>query len=241
MGGPPFDIADIRALTFDCYGTLIDWETGLLAVLRPWADREGIGDLDDDALLRAYSGIEPVVQSEHPATPYPAILREVMRRLGARFGAVATHEDGDALARSVGDWPAFADTPAALSRLKKRFTLVIVSNVDRASFERSNTRLGVEFDAIVTAEDVGGYKPSLAHFHRALEILNGAGIAGSQVLHVAESLYHDHVPAKSLGLATAWIKRSVHGSSRATRSPGSPIEPDMRFPTLAALADAILR
>ena len=235
-----FDFSTVRALTFDCYGTLIDWETGLLAVLRPWAEREALAATSDATLLGAYSDIEPIVQRETPGAHYSDILREVMRRFALRHSASATKADCDALAASVGEWPAFADTPEALKRLKQRFKLVIVSNVDRASFARTNRLLGVEFDAIVTAEDVGSYKPAPGHFDRAIAELGALGVDRSQILHVAESLYHDHVPAKSLGLPTAWIKRTVQGSSRATRPPEMPVTPDMTFSTLGAFADAAL-
>lgn len=234
------DFSTIQALTFDCYGTLIDWETGLLSVLRPWADREELADISDNGLLAAFSLTEPLVQTEWPAAQYPTILQEVMRRLANQFEAAASETDCIALAESVGNWPAFADTPGSLARLKSRFRLVIVSNVDRASFARSRERLGVEFDAIVTAEDVGSYKPAFGHFHRALAILSEMGIESANIVHVAESLYHDHVPAKTLGLRSAWIGRTRKGSSRATRAPESPVTPDMTFATLAAFADAAL-
>ncbi len=233
------DFSTVRALTFDCYGTLIDWETGLLNTLRPWADREGVA-LSDDALLAAYSQIEPIVQTEMPSALYPSILRDVMRRLASRLGGTATADDCDALAKSVGDWPAFSDSTDALARLKRRYKLVIVSNVDRASFVRSNARIGVAFDAIVTAEDVGSYKPATGHFEHAFAALSDLGVHRSEILHVAESLYHDHVPAKALGMPTAWIRRRVEGSSRATRAPALPIEPDMTFATMAAFAEAAL-
>ncbi|MCB9854627.1 MAG: haloacid dehalogenase type II [Phycisphaerales bacterium] len=234
------NLSHIRALTFDCYGTLIDWETGLLSVLRPWADREGLADISDDGLLAAFSLTEPRVQAEWPTARYPTILREVMRQLANHFEVTASDADCETLAESVGDWPAFADTPDAMARLKARFKLVIVSNVDRASFARTQERIGIEFDAIVTAEEVGSYKPAFGHFHRALDLLGALGVDKSQVLHVAESLYHDHVPAKALELRTAWIKRTRKGSSRATRTPESPVVPDMTFPTLDAFANAAI-
>ncbi len=234
------DFTNVRALTFDCYGTLIDWETGLLAVLRPWADQSGLTDVDDTRLLAAFSRLEPVTQAENPTAKYPEILHRVMRRLADSMGVGAGEADCEALANSVGDWPAFADSPAALSRLKERYKLIIVSNVDRASFARSNERLGVAFDAIITAEDVGSYKPGPGHFHSAMDWLRAQKIERSALLHVAESLYHDHVPAKALGLRTIWIRRRREGVSRATRAPDAPVTPDATFATLGEFADSIL-
>ncbi|MCA9255514.1 MAG: HAD-IA family hydrolase, partial [Phycisphaerales bacterium] len=226
--------------SFDCYGTLIDWETGLLAVLRPWADRSGLSEVNDTRLLAAFSQLEPIMQSENPTALYPEILHQVMRRLADSMGAVASEADCEALATSVGDWPAFADSPAALSRLQERFKLIIVSNVDRASFARSNERLAVAFDAIIAAEDVGSYKPGPGHFQSAFDWLALQEIERSVLLHVAESLYHDHVPAKALGLRTIWIRRRREGASRATRAPDAPVTPDAAFATLGEFADSIL-
>lgn len=233
------EFRNIRAITFDCYGTLIDWETGLLGVLRPWAERENAKGLTDDALLEAFSQFEPMVESEMPTANYRNILRAVMPRVANHFRLHGTAADADRLATSVGDWPAFADTPGALARLKSRYRLVIVSNVDRASFAKTNEKLGVEFDAVITAEDVGSYKPSLGHFHRALETLTDWGIEQGSLLHAAQSLYHDIVPAQSLGIKTAWIdRRSGRTGSGATPSPMPEVVPDATYVTLAALADS---
>jgi 2-haloalkanoic acid dehalogenase type II len=242
-------LGSFRALTFDCYGTLIDWETGLLGVLRPWAARVGLGPAGrglDERLLGAFGVAEPKREMEEPIRLYPDVLRMVGRDIAAAMG-VAPNERaaaalGEALAASVGDWPAFADTPAALASLKRRCRLVIVSNVDRASFARTNRRLGVEFDAVVTAEDVRWYKPALAHFRAALATLEGMGVAEREVLHVAQSLFHDHGPAKSMGLATCWIRRgrgrADEGAARVTREAAA-VRPDFEFETLAELAAAM--
>lgn len=163
-------LADFRVLTFDCYGTLIDWEAGLLAALHVWlARREGVAPADD-ALLAAFGAIEPAIQAEHPALPYPEVLGRSLHALGGQLGVTVTDDDARAFGASIGDWPAFPDTPAALQALARRCRLVVVSNVDRASFARSHARLGVAFDAIVTAQDVGSYKPAPGHFRRALDV-----------------------------------------------------------------------
>ncbi len=232
-----------RALTFDCYGTLIDWESGILAVLRRWADRAGAGGggrADDAALLAAFSRAEPAAEAAAPTALYPDILRDTMTRIGADLRAPVTAADQDALAMSVPNWTPFPDTVAALRRLKSRFRLVITSNVDRASFAGTARRLEVPFDAVITAQDAGAYKPALNHFHLAERTLrdNGWIADRAQWLHVAQSLYHDHVPAKSLGLRTAWVDRPT-GRSKGATPASSPVAPDIVVRSLAELADAL--
>ena len=226
-----------KVLTFDCYGTLIDWERGLLEVLRPYLSS---GAATDDAILAAFSEAEPQCQREVPTALYPDVLRAAYDRVAARLGVAASPEGAEAMANSVGDWPPFDDTCAALQRLKHRCRLVIVSNVDRASFARTNEKLGVAFDAIITAEDAGGYKPALKHFQCAARRIDAWGVDRGEWLHVAQSLYHDHVPAKSMGLRTAWIHRRRDKSGwGATLPPGAPVTPDWVFGSLAEFADAI--
>jgi 2-haloacid dehalogenase len=229
------NLSDFRVLTFDCYGTLIDWESGILAQLRPWAQRSGIS-ADDAALLTAFSVAESDAQTERPGALYPEILRDAHARIAAHFGAKPDPGAAAAFGDSVGDWPAFLDSPGALKQLQEWHKLVIVSNVNRASFEKSQKKLGVEFDAIVTAEEVGAYKPDPRMFRRALEVAAGLGAAPQQVLHVAQSLFHDHVPAKKLGLASVWIRRpSPRGAFGAARDPGEPVTPDWTVSSLAEL------
>lgn len=232
-------ITDFKALTFDCYGTLIDWETGILNRLRPWADAGGI-DADDGALLAAYSQAESRCQQATPTAPYPDILRDVHRAIARRFGLPPDAHEADALARSVGDWPAFADTAAALQRFQRVFRLVIVSNVDQASFDRTRRKLGVAFDAVVTADQVGAYKPDPRMFLRAIEAVRALGIDRSGILHVAQSLYHDHVPAARLGLATVWVdRRRGKAGSGATPPPQTAVDPDFVVTSLRELADRL--
>ena len=232
-------LGDFRVLTFDCYGTLIDWETGILGVLRPWATRAGI-TADDAQLLAAFSEAESAAQRAAPGAIYPEILRDTHARMSNHFGVKPDARAAAAFGNSVGDWPAFRDTPDALRRLQRGHKLMIVSNVDRASFARTQPKLGVTFDAVVTAEEVGAYKPDLKMFHRALEICAGWGFSAKQILHVGQSLFHDHAPAKKLGLKSAWVKRpSPRGELGATRDPGEEVKPDLVVSSLAELADVI--
>ena len=200
------NLDDFEALSFDCYGTLIDWETGLVAVLREWATRRGL-QMDDQALITAYGSHEAAAERSRPGDAYPHILARSMRALGAELGAEVTDADADALARSVPDWPAFPDSPDALTALSERYKLLILSNVDRVSFAASNERLGVEFTSILTAEDIGSYKPSPRNFDALGAEARRLGIGTGKLLHVAQSLFHDHVPAKKAGLPTVWINR----------------------------------
>jgi 2-haloacid dehalogenase len=230
-------LTDFAALSFDCYGTLIDWETGILATLRPWAARHGLA-VTDDALLAEFSRIEPQLQAAAPATLYPDILADAFRLLGRYFGGAVSDAEASAFGQSVKDWPAFPDSATALAYLKRHYKLAILSNIDRASFAHSNRRLGVEFDLIVTAEDVGSYKPTPRNFEVLLERMAALDVPKERLLHTAESLYHDHVPAKRFGLATAWIyRRAAKGNFGATRAPEAPVNPDWQVTTLAELAD----
>jgi 2-haloalkanoic acid dehalogenase type II len=230
---------EFEALSFDCYGTLIDWESGLAAVLNPWAQSRGL-DLDNEALLAAYATHEAVAEADYPRDPYPEILARSMRALGAGLGAEVSAADAQQLARSVPDWPAFADSPVALAALGQRFTLIILSNVDTGSFAASARRLGVTFGSVLTAQDIGSYKPSPANFAALLAETARLGIGEGKLLHVAQSLWHDHVPAQQAGLPTAWInRRQDRPGGGATPAPQAPVTPDWEFPSLAALADAV--
>jgi len=226
-------LTDFDTLMFDCYGTLIDWESGLLAGIRPWLARERIAK-GDDAVLEAFGRIESDCERETPAKPYPGILADTLVRLAARLGAHASAADAASFGSSVGDWPAFADSPEALAYLKRHYRLVILSNVDRASFARSRVRLGVEFEHVYTAEDIGSYKPDPRNFEHALAGLADAGVDRRRILHTAQSLFHDHVPAKRAGLATMWIDRR-QGRPGAGATPPADAKPDWTVPSLAAM------
>jgi len=232
-------LTDFEALSFDCYGTLIDWEPGLLAALEPLLARASPRP-EADEVLQAYAEAEGAAEAAHPADPYPQILARCWSALAAQFGAGEDEAERERFAQSVGDWPAFPDSPQALARLKARYKLVILSNVDRASFAKSNRRLEVEFDRIITAQDLGSYKPDPRNFEALVEAVEALGVPRGKLLHVAQSLYHDHVPAKAMGLATAWIdRRAGQEGGGATLRPGTEIHPDFVFPTLGALADAV--
>jgi len=230
---------DFEALSFDCYGTLIDWETGLLEALAPLLARAATPPTRDE-VLEAYALAESEAEEKYPAEPYPQILSRVWLDLASHWDVPDDPLLRQAFAGSVGDWPAFPDTAEALERLKRRYKLIILSNVDRASFARTNRLLGVEFDRIITAQDLGSYKPDRRNFEALVTEVERMGIRREKLLHVAQSLYHDHVPAQAMGLSTAWIdRRSGKAAGGATRRPKADVRPDFVFPGLAALADAI--
>jgi len=235
-------LSDFTTLTFDCYGTLIDWEAGILAELRPWADARRV-PLSDDALLEVFGTTEASVEADHPTHRYPQILEEVLRRLSSRFHVITGDEAVRDFGQSVGRWPAFPDSPAALAYLKQHYKLVILSNVDHASFAKSNARLGVEFDRIITAQDVGSYKPDLRNFRYMIDdVSRTLGTAPHQILHTAQSIFHDVVPAKAVGLTTMWINRrkAVGGGWGATPAPavsGDATRPDYEVGSMGEFAD----
>jgi 2-haloacid dehalogenase len=231
------DLTDFDALSFDCYGTLIDWEAGIAAGLEPWARAAGL-DLDVEQLLVSYSAHEAAVEREHGDWLYTRVLAEAFRRTAAALGAAVSDEQAEAFGRSVPDWPAFGDSAAALQSLHQHYQLIIVSNVDRQSFAGSNARIDVDFDLIITAEDVGSYKPDLANFAALQAGAQERGV--TRLLHVAQSLFHDHVPAKQVGLPTVWInRRHDRWGWGATPDPGADVTPDWEFPSMAAFADAV--
>lgn len=225
-------------MSFDCYGTLIDWEAGIAAVLVPWARAHGLA-LTEEQLLEAYADCEAQAERETPSALYPDVLAASMRAVGARLGVAVSTDEALVLARSVPDWPAFPDSPAALGALAERYELIVLSNVDRASFAASNARLGVDFDAVVTAQDVGSYKPAPGNFAALLERAARMGIGEGRLLHVAQSLFHDHVPAKRAGLATVWIdRRRGRDGWGATPPPPEQVRPDWVFASMADFAAA---
>ncbi|MDE3134822.1 MAG: HAD-IA family hydrolase, partial [Acidobacteriota bacterium] len=181
------DLTGFKALSFDCYGTLIDWEAGIAAVLAPWAREQGL-ELSDEQLLLAYADNEAVAEREHPAALYPEVLATAFRQTGERLSAAVSDDWARRLGDSVPDWPAFPDSAEALARLARHYELIILSNVHRAGFAASNEHLHGDFAAVITAEDVGGYKPGPNHF-RALDAkLAQLGIERGKLLHVAQSL-----------------------------------------------------
>ena len=212
------DFAAFDALTFDCYGTLIDWETGILAALTPIVP-------DDEALLERFAAHEAELEAG-PYLKYAEVLRQCAERLGA------APEEARAFGRSVTDWPAFEDSPEALQRLKTRFKLGVITNCDDDLFAASNEKLHVDFDWVITAEQARGYKPRIENFEFAFARID---VPRERILHVAQSLFHDHVPAKALGLTTVWVDRRQGESGGAT--PPADATPDLTVPDLKTLAD----
>ncbi len=227
------DVDRFEALTFDCYGTLIDWEAGLLDAFRPILAAHDV-TLDDEELLVRYAAHEARLEAG-PYLRYRALLAEALRGVATELGFEPTDEEAAAFGGSVVDWPAFPDSPAALERLARRFKLGVLTNCDGDLFAASHARLGVAFDWIVTAEQVGSYKPSEANFGALFDRLAADGVARDRILHVAQSLYHDHAPAKRLGMTTVWIDRR-QGRAGPGATPPSDAVPDATYPSMAAFA-----
>jgi 2-haloacid dehalogenase len=231
-------LSGFQALSFDCYGTLIDWETGICTVLEPWVQHHGL-HIDHERLLAAYGQHEARIESQTPTAPYPDIVARTMLAVGQDLGVPVNRAEAAQLAASVPDWPAFPDSHEALAALAEHYKLIVLSNVDRVSFWGTNQRLGVSFTEIITAEDVGSYKPSARNFEVLLARAAQRGIGSDKLLHVAQSLFHDHVPAKAAGLATVWINRR-HGrpGCGATPTLATAVSPDWEFPSMRAFAEA---
>ena len=232
-------LTDFKILTFDCYGTLIDWETGILAALEPLVAKARVRP-SRDQVLETYAQIEFEQENETPAMPYSQLLSFVYKRLAQTWGVSVSDEEANIFGASVPDWPAFPDTVGALAYLKQHYKLVVLSNVDRISFRASNARLQVAFDAIYTAQDIGSYKPNLRNFEYMLRrVGEDFGVGKSAILHTAQSLFHDHAPARKLGLASAWIdRRHAQAGWGATKAPVGTPEYDFRFESMEALAQA---
>jgi putative hydrolase of the HAD superfamily len=235
------DLTAYRALSFDCYGTLIDWEAGIAAVLSPWAREQGLGVADEELLL-AYADAEASAERETPAALYPEVLAAAFRRVGDAVGRPVSDAWARRLGGSVPDWPAFPDSADALARLAGHYRLIILSNVHRAGFTGSNRRLRGDFAAVITAEDVGAYKPAGNHFRALDTTLARLGVDRGALLHVAQSLFHDHVPAKREGLRSVWInRRHDRPGWGATPEPAGEWSYDLEFPSMGAFADAVDR
>ena len=232
------DFDDYEALSFDCYGTLIDWEAGIAEVLAPWAREQGL-DLTAEDLLLAYADNEAAVERETPTARYPDVLATAFRRTGDHLGRPVSDDWAQRLGNSVPDWPAFPDSADALARLAKRYRLIILSNVHRDGFAGSNRHLHGEFAAIISAQDLGSYKPAQRNFDALLAEAARLGVGDGKLLHVAQSLFHDHVPAKRAGLPTVWInRRHDRPGWGATPAPPDAVTPDAEYPSMAAFAAA---
>ncbi|TQI76439.1 putative hydrolase of the HAD superfamily [Bosea sp. AK1] len=231
-------LTDFKALTFDCYGTLIDWETGMFEGLKPLTSRLATPPTRDQ-VLEAHARHESSQQLQTPTRIYRDLLPIVYKRLAEEWGLSASWEECLAYGQSVKNWPAFPDSAEALEYLKRHYKLVILSNVDNESFAASNAKLQVAFDAIYTAEDIGSYKPADRNFDYMFEKLETLGIRKHEILHTAESMFHDHGPANRHGLASCWIyRRHDKDGFGATMHPGDMPRYDFRFNSMADLAKA---
>jgi len=231
-------LTDYRVLTFDCYGTLIDWESGMVEALKPLT---GMVEPEPtrEQILEAHARHESAQQRYTPTMRYRDLLAVVYKRLAEEWGVAAKWSDCVAYGCSIRDWPAFEDSREALQYLKRYHKLVIISNVDNESFAWSNMKLEVEFDAILTAEDIGSYKPDPRNFQYMLEKLADRGIGKQDILHTAESMFHDHKPANDVGLSSCWIfRRHAQPGFGATVNPGTPPRYDFRFTSMADLVSA---
>lgn len=225
--GVMIDFSNIRIITFDCYGTLIDWETGILAAMR--GVLPGVSDRE---LLTVYSELEPEIQAGEYKR-YRQVLRELLAGAARRFGANVPTGKEDTLAESIAEWKPFPDTVAALRRLKSKYRLAVISNIDDDLFAYSAKRLEVPFDHVITAQQVGAYKPSLKNFEMAEKRI---GTPRAQWVHAAESIFHDVVPARKLGIASVWVNRRGNKAYGATKV--AEAKPDLEVPDLQGLANA---
>ena len=233
-------LTSYKLLAFDVYGTLVDWETGVVNALKPLLSKDSTRNFTREELLHLYHDFEALEQTANPSMAYSEILATIHPRIASKLGLPApTAEENTAFSTSVGIWPAFPDTVDALKRLSKHYKLVVLSNVDRASFSRTNGGPlgGVEFDAVLTAQDIGSYKPDLRNFEYMLEYARREfNIEKDQVLSTAQSQFHDHYPAKQLGLRSAYIARkcAVMGNVEESKQVY-----DWKFDTLGEMADAV--
>lgn len=231
-------LTEYKALSFDCYGTLIDWESGMIEALSGLTAKLPT-PLTRDEILQAHARHESRQQAQTPGKLYRDILPIVYKRLSEEWGIPASIDDCEHYGQSVRDWPAFVDSPGALQYLKKYYKLIILSNVDNRTFDYSNQRLEVEFDAIYSAEDVGAYKPSDRNFDYMKAQCGDLGIEPHEILHTAESLFHDHVPGNRHGLASCWIyRRHAQPGYGATMTPSDMPRIDYRFNSMADLVKA---
>ena len=234
-------INDFSALTFDCYGTLIDWESGIWDALQPLIANAQRSDITRNKALEAFATFETKQELDTPDMLYPNLLTHVHTAIANHFEINTTAELDEAFGHSVPHWPAFPDSADALRLLKRHFKLVILSNVNRAGFAASNKKLGIEFDAIYTAEDVGSYKPDAKNFDYLIaNMKKDLNMAADQILHTAQSLHHDHVPATKAALAKAWIDRQGLADSDnwgATAAVASRPTVDYRYTTLMQMAE----
>ncbi len=231
------NLSQFRILTFDCYGTLIDWETGLLQALADYLP-EVLRKGDKETILQDFAQFEPEYQRQHPSALYPDVLAGVFRHLATHYDISYSEADALKFGQSIPKWPPFPDSVAALAYLKLHYPLAILSNIDSRSFAGSNQHLGVAFDYVFTAQEIRSYKPSIRNFEYMLDQLSQDGFQKNEILHVAQSVFHDHIPAKSIGLKTAWIDRRKHQAGwGATMPPETMPAVDFHFESMVEFAD----
>lgn len=231
-------LAQFKALCFSCYGTLIDRESGIYAALRPLL-MQGDTTLTREAVLTRFAEYEARQQAETPTLPYSKVLFEVHRCLAREWCINASDDDHTLFARSVPQWPAYADVPAALQYLKRFFKLAMLSNVDRQNLSGSTRRLEVMFDAIYTAQEIGTCKPDPRSFEHMVNRLEKLDIQRHQILYTAQDIARDRAPARTCGLAFAWIDRPRHAVDRPTEpSAADSAGPDLVFPSLVDMVRA---
>jgi 2-haloacid dehalogenase len=231
------DANKYEVLSFDCYGTLVDWESGIISGLRPVLRAHRV-EVTDDEILALHAQTEHKLQAASKGggyLKYRDVLGEEVREAGRRWGFEPSPSEVETLPDSVRYWLPFADTVNALRALKSRYELAIISNIDDGLFALTARYLEVEFDWIVTAEQAGTYKPSPHNFELALKRI---GAEPERILHVAESLFHDHAPAKGMGLDTAWVHRRAAKEGFGATPPAE-AEPDLEVPDLESLVDAL--
>jgi 2-haloalkanoic acid dehalogenase type II len=233
-------LTSFKLLAFDVYGTLVDWETGAVNALKPLLSKDSTTTVTREALLQVYHRLEALEQTTHPSMPYSELLATIHPKIAKIFELPApTADENEAFGDSVGTWPAFPDTVDALRRLSKHYKLVVLSNVDRASFSRTNEGPlgGVKFDAVLTAQDIGSYKPDLRNFEYMLDHAKREfDIEKDQVLPTAQSQFHDHYPAKKMGLRSVYIARK--GAEMGNVEESKQVY-DWKFETLGEMADAV--
>ena len=229
------DFTRFEIITFDCYGTLIAWETGILTALRHILSAHG-KKIDDATLLHLYGDFEQLSEQD-PFHPYREVLQSVVRRFGAELGFTPAPDETRSLPDSLARWKPWPDTIAALRQLKTKFRLAIVSNVDDDLFAATRPQLGVDFDEVITAQQAQAYKPSLKIFELALNRIHAPA---HRVLHVGQSIYHDVIPAQSLGLATVWVNRpSARPGVGAVKAANA--NPDLVVTSLEELARTLIK
>jgi 2-haloalkanoic acid dehalogenase type II len=231
-------LRSFKALSFGCYGTLIDRESGIYAALRPLL-LAGRITLDRADVLAAFTRHEVAQQADTPSMLYSAVLTEAHRRLAKEWGVLLSDDSHALFGKSVAQWPVFADAPAALQYLKRYFKLFVLSNVDKGSFAATGRRLEVQFEGVFTAEEIGSYKPDRRNFDYLLKKLDKLGIRKDQLLHVAADLARDQVPAARCGLAFAWIDRPREPKESAvTAAPSESAGGQLRFASIVDMVKA---